>query len=219
MLKDFITSQKAFNKNVEDKLEKLDNLVLKVDNIAHDVEMLKIRILPLEEEKDKPISTIQIKIDENIRMVAQLKARWAREEERNRAKPYPISTTLATINVVEDLKTFDTHHTPSPSRLTNGIVHTSTLEHISSPIQEATKVVVGETRDNDGIALPNKSTSLFDEDDLDFEDYNLTEVIKCLQRMARDPNTSKLNSTFTEHITNSLIKAREEKTRTLNFYS
>ena len=43
MLKDFITSQKAFNKNVE---EKLDSLSLKVDNIAHDVEMLKIRTSP-----------------------------------------------------------------------------------------------------------------------------------------------------------------------------
>ena len=41
MLKDFITSQKAFNKSVEEKLEKIDSLSLKVDNIAHDVEMLK----------------------------------------------------------------------------------------------------------------------------------------------------------------------------------
>ena len=79
-------------------------------------------------------------------MLAQLKARWAREEEKKRAKHYPISTTLATINVVEDVKTFDTHHTPSPSRLTNGIVHTSTLEHTSSPIQKATKVAVVQTR-------------------------------------------------------------------------
>ena len=46
MLKEFITSQKAFNKNVEEKLEKLDSLSLKVDNIAHDVEMLKIRTSP-----------------------------------------------------------------------------------------------------------------------------------------------------------------------------
>ena len=54
---------------------------------------------------------------------------------------------------------------------------------------------------------------MFDEDDLDFLDCNLTEVIKFLQRMARDPNTSKLNMAFTEHITNALIKAREEKLR------
>src|SRR3954467_2598672 len=49
MLKDFITSQKAFNKSVEEKLEKLDSLSLKVDNIARDVEMLKIRTSPFEE--------------------------------------------------------------------------------------------------------------------------------------------------------------------------
>src|SRR3954453_14321806 len=32
-----------------------------------------------------------------------------------------------------------------------------------------------------------------------------------LQRMAKDPHTSSLNLAFTEHITNALIKAREEK--------
>ena len=46
MLKDFITTQKAFNKSVEEKLDKLDSLSLKVDNIADDVEMLKIRTSP-----------------------------------------------------------------------------------------------------------------------------------------------------------------------------
>src|SRR4051812_642747 len=40
LLKDFITTQKAINKIVEDKLDKLDILSSKVDNIAHDVEML-----------------------------------------------------------------------------------------------------------------------------------------------------------------------------------
>ena len=48
MLKNIITTQKAFNKSVEEKLEKIDILSLKVDNIAHGVEMLKIRNSPLE---------------------------------------------------------------------------------------------------------------------------------------------------------------------------
>ena len=105
MLKEFITSQKAFNKNVEEKLEKLDSLSLKVDNIAHDVEMLKIRTSPLEDEKVKPLNSVQVLIDENIRMLAQLMARWARErEEEERAKNLSMSTTLATIHVIEDLK-------------------------------------------------------------------------------------------------------------------
>ena len=63
MLKEFITSQKAFNKNVEENLEKLDSLSLKVDNIAHDVEMLKIRTSPLEDEKVKPLNSLQVQID------------------------------------------------------------------------------------------------------------------------------------------------------------
>src|ERR1043165_876296 len=73
MLKDFITTQKAFNKSVEEKLEKLDSLSLKVDNIAHDVEMLKIRTSPPEERKTTPMNAIQVQINENIRMLATLK--------------------------------------------------------------------------------------------------------------------------------------------------
>ena len=73
MLKDFITSQKAFNNSVEDKLDKLDSLTLKVDNIAHGVEMLKIRTSPLEDKKTTPMNAIQVQINENIRMLAKLK--------------------------------------------------------------------------------------------------------------------------------------------------
>src|SRR3954471_20404045 len=78
MLKNFITSQKAFNKSVEEKLDKLDSLTLKVDNIAHDVEMLKIRNSPPEERKITPMNAMQVQINENIRMLGKLKERWAR---------------------------------------------------------------------------------------------------------------------------------------------
>src|ERR1041385_3453783 len=49
MLKDFITTQKSVNKSVVEKLEKLDSLSSKVYNVAHDVEMNKIKTYPLEE--------------------------------------------------------------------------------------------------------------------------------------------------------------------------
>src|SRR3954464_11739250 len=78
LLKDFITTQKAFNKSVEEKLDKLDNLSLKVDNLALDVEMLKIRTSPLEERKTTPINVIQMQINENIRMMDKIKERWDR---------------------------------------------------------------------------------------------------------------------------------------------
>ena len=74
--------------------------------------MLKIRT-PLEEKKTTPLNDIQVQINENIRMLAQLKARWARErEEEERAKNLSMNTTFATIHVIEDLKTFNTHSYP-----------------------------------------------------------------------------------------------------------
>src|SRR4051812_1316776 len=79
LLKDFITTQKAFNKSVEEKLDKLDILYSKVDNIADDVEMLKIRTSPPEERQVTPMNAIQVQINENIRMLGKLKERWARE--------------------------------------------------------------------------------------------------------------------------------------------
>src|SRR4051812_18472269 len=125
-----MTTQKAFNKSVEEKLDKLDSLSLKVDNISHDVEMVTISTSPLEERKSTPLNVIQVKINENIRMLAKLKHRWAREkEEEDRIKSHPTQTTIATIQVVEDLKKFSTHHIPSPPNgLINGDAITSTVE-------------------------------------------------------------------------------------------
>jgi Retrotransposon gag protein len=48
MLKEFISTQKAFNKTVEEKFEKIDVLSSKVDSLAHDVEILKLKVMPNE---------------------------------------------------------------------------------------------------------------------------------------------------------------------------
>src|ERR1041385_8412752 len=142
MLKDFITTQKAFNKSVEEKLDKLDILSSKVYNIAHDVEMLKIRTSPPEERKTTPMNDIQVQINENIRMLGKLKERWDREkEEEERIKSLPTYHTVATIQVVEDVQTISTHHTPSPSGPINGDASTSTLEEETSMKIEAFKQV------------------------------------------------------------------------------
>ena len=44
MLKEFISTQTAFNKSVEEKFGKIDVLASKVDSLAHDVEFLKLRL-------------------------------------------------------------------------------------------------------------------------------------------------------------------------------
>ena len=60
MLKDFITTQKAFNKSVEEKLHKLDDLSLKVDHLANEIELLKIKTSPLEERKVTPMNECKL---------------------------------------------------------------------------------------------------------------------------------------------------------------
>src|SRR4051812_17851814 len=204
LLKDFITTQKAFNKSVEEKLDKLDILSLKVDNIAHDVEMLKIRTSPPEERKTTPMNVIQVQINENIRILGKLKERWDREkEEEERVKSLPTYHTVATIQIVEDVQTISTHHTPSPPGPINGDATTSTIDKETSMNIEASKQV----------RLNDITASLIDSSELDFDNCTLPEVIGFLHKMSRDPHTITLNLAFIEHITNALIKVREEKLR------
>ena len=54
--------------------------MLKVDSLAHDVEILKISTTPLEANKTEPINYIQVQINYNIRMLAQIRAGREREE-------------------------------------------------------------------------------------------------------------------------------------------
>ena len=51
----------------------------------------------------------------------------------------------------------------------------------------------------------------FDDNDIYFDDCNIFEVIMFLQKLAMSPNASAINMAFTKHITNALMKVREEK--------
>ena len=63
------------------------------------------------------------------------------------------------------------------------------------------------------VILNDITTTLLDSSDLDFDSCTLPGVIGFLHKMSRDPHTSTLNLAFTEHITNALIKVREENLR------
>src|SRR3954468_10889551 len=166
--------------------------------------MLKIRTSPPEERQVTPMNAIQVQINENIRMLGKLKERWAREkEEEERVKSLPTYHTVATIQVVEDVQTISTHHIPSPPGPINGDATTSTIDEETSMNIDAFKQM----------RLNDITTSLIDSSDLDIDNCTLPEVISFLHEMSTDPHTSTLNLAFTEHITNALIKVREEKLR------
>src|SRR4051794_15342026 len=95
--------------------------------------MLKIRTSPPKERKTTPMNAIQVQINENIRMLGKLKERWARErEEEERIKSLPTYHIVATMQVVENVQTFITHHTRSPAGPINGDATTSTIDEETS---------------------------------------------------------------------------------------
>src|SRR3954470_3222951 len=106
------------------------------------------------------------------------------------------------MQIVEDTQTISTQHTPSRIGPINGDANTSTIEEETPMnIEDFKQVSLDET------------TTTFDSSDIDFDSCTLLEFISLLDKMSRDPHTNTLNLAFTEHITNALIKAREEKLR------
>src|ERR1041385_9100700 len=115
------------------------------------------------------MTAIQVQINENIRMMAKLKERWAREkEEEDRIKSLPTHHTVATIQVVEDIHTLSTQCTPSPIEPINGDDMTSTIEEEIPMTIETTKQVI----------LKDTTTTLLDSSDFDFDNCTLSEVIR-----------------------------------------
>ena len=215
MLKEFISTQTAFNKSVEEKLGKIDILASKVDSLAADVDLLKSKVMPNENHHNKIVTTanaIQVRINENIRLMAELRARWDREEneklakEKNVAKVWTITTT-SNVNAT---------HVAAPPTINNkriGVSNVSTSNAKREKLPETAKTaetacdkaaeIFSNIGDDDPIAL--------DYNGLNFDDCHISEVIKFLQKLAKSPNASAINLAFTHHITNALIKAREEK--------
>jgi hypothetical protein len=118
MLKDFIGKQTTFNKSVEEKLGKINILASKVDNLALDVELLKLKVLPNEVKESNTFATanaIQVKIDENIRILAELHTRWERKDEMARkVKVCTITTSNEVPNTRNPLTLIGIEKTPTP---------------------------------------------------------------------------------------------------------
>jgi hypothetical protein len=73
-----MVKQTAYNRTIEEKLGKIDILASKVDSLAHDVELLKLKVLPNDVKEQNTFATanaIQVRIDENVRLLAELHAR------------------------------------------------------------------------------------------------------------------------------------------------
>jgi hypothetical protein len=186
--------QTAFNKSVEEKLGKVDILASKVDSLALDVELLKLKVLPNDVKESNTLNAIQVRIDENIRMLAELHARWEKEDEMARKMKVCTITTSSDIvpNSINPLTLIGVEKTPTPCAK-----KPKTAKTFSTKSAEIFQ------------SMGYDSSTTFN--DFDVDGCNISEVILFFQKLALSPNASSMNVTFTKHITNALMKIREEK--------
>ncbi|KAK1606033.1 hypothetical protein QYE76_029706 [Lolium multiflorum] len=215
MLKEFISTQTAFNKSVEEKLDKIDTIASRVDRLASDVNLLKLKVMPNNDIDNKITTTanaIQVRINENIRLMAELRARWDREENEKLAK----ENNVAKVWTITTTSNANSSHVAAPPTINGKIIG---VGNVSTPSAKRTKLPeIAKTAETacDKTAeffsnLGNNDPIAVAHNDLDFDDCHISEVIKFLQKLAKSPNASAINLAFTKHITNALIKAREEK--------
>jgi hypothetical protein len=194
MLKDFISKQTALNKSIEESFGKIDVLASKVDSLALDVELLKLKVLPHDVKESKTWNVIQVRIDENVRMLAELHARSEREDEM--ARNMKVCTITTTSDVVSNASTppnlFGVEKTPTPCAKKPKTAKTFSTK-------SAKKIQ----------SMGDDSSTTFN--DFDVDACNISEVILFLQKLAFSPNASSMNFAFTKHITNALMQIREEK--------
>jgi hypothetical protein len=173
-------------------------------SLALDVELVKLKLLPNDVKESNTFAAtnvIQVRIDENVRMLAELHARWEREDEMARKMKVCTITTSNDVvpNASYPLTLIGVEKTPTPC---------------------AKKPKTAKT-------FSTKSAEIFrsmgDDSSIYFNDFhveccNISEVIFFLQKLALSPNASSINVAFTNHITNALIKIRG-KVETKSFYS
>jgi hypothetical protein len=179
MLKDFIGKQTAFNKSIEEKLGKIDVLAFKVDSLALDIELLKLNFLPNDVKESKTLNAIKVRIDENVRMLAELHARWEKEDEM--ARNMKVCTINTSSNVVSNarnpLTLIGVEKTPTPCAKKPKTVKTFSTK-------SAKKIQ----------SMEDNSSTYFN--DFDVDGCNISEVILFLQNLALSPNASSMNVAF-----------------------
>ena len=152
---------KTFSKQLDEHSSILKNISKQLESLNSEISNLQTRLTSTETQVSNMSHTQATLINQ---MAAKPEVVSSLEE---RVKNLPTHTTLATLHVVEDLKTFSTHHIPS----INGDAKTSTLGQESSFNLETTK---------EKMSLDDITTTLINGSELDFDNCSLSEVIQFL---------------------------------------
>jgi hypothetical protein len=141
------------------------------------------------------LNAIQVKIDDNVKMLVELHARWEREDEmaRNMTKVCTITTTSDVVS-----------NASNPFTLIG-------VKKIPTPCAKKPKTAKSFSNKSAEIfrSMGDNSSTTFN--DFDVDGCKIPEVILFLQKLALSPNANSMNVAFTKHITNAVMQIREEK--------
>ncbi len=194
---------------IEEKLNRVDELARNMDRIAHDVENLKIKILPPKHDINESIKAIYVSINESKERTARLRAK---REFLEKAIPPGFYRSND-----EDIKMIGV--TPIESLFSNikldekGTEEESTLDRRSPNCLEGDNL--NDKNEKSGFGevktLNSNAPTTLDYKDFNYDSCSLIECISLLQSMINSPNAYEQNKAFTKHIVEAMMKAHEEK--------
>jgi hypothetical protein len=214
---------KLFTKTMEEQSAMLKNISHQLENLNREILGLQVKISNAEtfisslseaqssfinkmaakpETMDRnpfaATNAIQVRIDDNVRMLAELHARWEREDEiarkNNMTKVYTITTT----------SNAEVSNASKPPTFNDKIIGIGKFPTPSAKLPKTTGTFSNKSAEIFQNMGDNGPTT-FDYNDFDLDDCNISEVIMFLQKLARSPNASAMNMAFTKHITNALM--------------
>jgi hypothetical protein len=119
------------------------------------------------------LNAIQVKIDENVRMLAELHARWEREDEIARNNSMTKVCTITTTSNAE------VSNSIKPPTINGKIIGVGKVPTPSTKFPRTTETV-SDTSAEFFRSMGDNSPLTFDNNDFDFDGCNISEVIKFL---------------------------------------
>src|SRR3990170_6557315 len=183
---------------MEENLNRVDELSRNMDRIAHDVENLKIKILPPKHDINESIKAIYVSINESKERTARLRAK---REFLEKAIPPGFYCSndedikMVGVSSIDSLFSnikLDEKGTEEESTLDRRRPHNLEGENLDEKIA---KSGFGEVK-----TLTSDVPTLFDYKDFNYDNCSLIECISLLQSMLNSPNAYEQNKAFTKHI-------------------
>ena len=204
-VKEFMISQKNFNALLEEKLLKVDDLARNVDRISLDVDSLKLRSIPPKHDINESLKAMRISIDECKERTARMRAK---KDAFIRA-----CSSITYENKDEDLKVIDV--SPIKSLFcnmnldNNGTGDESTLfrRHPKNWEFLDLDAKFGKSGIGEVMTLNSIEPTISDFKEFDYDNCSLEGCISLLQSVVNSPHAYSQNKAFTKHIVDGLMQS------------